>query len=84
MADEKKIKNEELTDEQANAAAGGFGETRVACQGGCGQSFFGALPYLIDGKPCCASCYEKYQLSLNNDRPIIHESTTPSYKTPIF
>ena len=43
MADEKKIKNEELTDEQVNAAAGGFVYNEYQCQGGCGRKYSGKV-----------------------------------------
>lgn len=67
MANEKKLKNGELTDEQANEAAGGVGTNRYKCEGGCGKSFWGNVPYLVNGKPCCANCYAKHQQSQNNN-----------------
>ena len=68
----KEIKNAELTDEQANAAAGGSGRYSFKCDGGCGGFFWGSAPYSINGKPCCASCYEKYQQSQQQGRPDRH------------
>ena len=62
MADKKKFKAEELTDEQANAAAGGFGNV-YKCEGGCGGSYSGDTPHLVDGRPYCEDCYAKYQQS---------------------
>lgn len=75
MADEKKIKNEELTDEQANEAAGGLGLERYKCQGGCGREYFGKVPFYVNGKAYCVNCYGKYQQEQNNTvgRPDRHE-----------
>jgi len=66
MADEKKIKNEELTDEQANAAAGGFGSNGYQCQGGCGRKYTGKVPFYVNNRPYCVNCYAKYQQSQND------------------
>ena len=66
MADEKKIKNEELTDEQANEAAGGFGSNEYRCQGGCGRKYSGKVPFYVNNRPYCVNCYGKYQQEQNN------------------
>ena len=61
MADEKKLKNEELTDEQVNEAAGGVGTPRYKCQGGCGMTYDGLAKFYVNYQPYCPSCYVKYQ-----------------------
>ena len=61
MADEKKLTNEEITDEQANEASGGSGSKAYTCGGGCGKSYWGTVPFYFNGKPCCANCYAKLQ-----------------------
>ena len=76
MADEKKIKNEELTDEQANEAAGGIGSVpRYNCQGGCGRTYEGLAKFYVNYQPYCPSCYNKYQQTHNDlgGRPDHHE-----------
>ena len=63
MADKKKltdeeIKNEELTDEQANEAAGGAhaGDSLHSYRcAGCGRTRFGS-PFRVDGKTYCVNC----------------------------
>ena len=65
MEDEKKIKKEELRDEQANAAAGGSGSNVYQCQGGCGRRYFGRVPFYVNNKPYCVNCYGKYQQEKN-------------------
>ena len=57
MEDKKKlsneeIKNEELTDEQANNVTGGASSCSE-----CGKNFSGAHPFYIGGERCCATCY---------------------------
>ena len=66
MADEKKIKNEELTDEQANAAAGGSGYNVYQCQGGCGRTYNGKVPFYVNNMPYCVNCYGKYKQEQHN------------------
>ena len=66
MADEKKLTNEEITDEKANEAAGGFLISEFKCEGGCGRTYSGRAPASINGKPCCSNCYAKY---LEKERP---------------
>ena len=61
MADEKKLNNEEITDEQANDAAGGLGIPQYDCQGGCGKHYYGVVPFWFGGRACCANCYAKKQ-----------------------
>ena len=66
MKDEKKlskeeIKNEELTDEQANDAAGGVGKGfQFTCEGECGRTYK-CSPIVVNGKKFCAHCYGKYK-----------------------
>ena len=84
MADEKKIPNEEITDEQANEAAGGFGANYYECKGGCNGTYWGNVPYRVDGKPYCRSCYEKYQQSsLVESNPYAGIEDTPHPKLPL-
>ena len=71
MEDEKKlkkeeIKNEELTDEQLNKSAGGMIFFQYKCECGCGRTYLGRAPFYVNGKPCCVTCYTKYQ---NEERP---------------
>ena len=66
MADDKKLADKELTDEQANAAAGGFVNNEYKCQGGCGRKYSGRVPYYVNNKPYCVNCYAKYEQSQNN------------------
>ena len=68
MADEKKltkeeIKNEELTDEQANEASGGasYRVSQFTCQGGCGRTYYGTAPIVVKGRKFCGNCYKNYQ-----------------------
>ena len=89
MADEKKLKTEEITDEQANAAAGGFGTNRYQCEGGCGKSYWGEIKYRVDGRPYCYNCYSKYQQSQLSQQFSSHERWDPderpvSHEGPIF
>ena len=66
MADEKKatneeIRNEELTDEQTNeAAGGGNGKDDFTCAY-CGKSYTGAVSLSLGGRVCCALCFAKSQ-----------------------
>ena len=62
MEDKKKlsneeIKNEELTDEQANNVTGGASFFCDFTCSECGKSFSGAHPFYIGGERCCATCY---------------------------
>ena len=63
MADEKKTANEkleiaELTDEQANDAAGGAGSTRSSQCSRCRRNFPGGLSR-VGGKYYCSDCIKK-------------------------
>ena len=53
---EEKIEEKELTDEQANDAAGGLGQY-YTCSG-CRRQFFGS-PFRSGGKAYCANCVPK-------------------------
>ena len=62
MEDKKKlsneeIKNEELTDEQANNVTGGASFFCDFTCSECGKYFSGAHPFNIGGKRYCATCY---------------------------
>ena len=62
MEDKKKltneeIKNQELTDEQANNVTGGASFFCDFTCSECGKYFSGAHPFNIGGKRCCATCY---------------------------
>ncbi len=64
MTDEKKLKDELITDEQANEAAGGLGfAPGYKCEGGCNKSYDGRIPHMVGSKPYCANCYAKYMNS---------------------
>ena len=57
----EKAKNEELTDEQANEAAGGIrAESQFTCEGGCGRTYYGSSPVVVNGKKYCAHCFKRY------------------------
>ena len=75
MTDEKKLKAEELTDEQVNEAAGGIYTPRYNCQGGCGLTYEGLAKFYVNYQPYCPSCYKKYQQTHNDlgGRPDHHE-----------
>ena len=75
MADDKKLTDKELTDEQANEAAGGLGSNGYQCQGGCGRTYYGKVPFYVNNRPYCVNCYAKYQQEQNNTvgRPDRHE-----------
>ena len=65
MADNKKttneeIKNKELSDEQANDAAGGSGLNYYTCCG-CKRTFFGR-PFKSGGRTYCAKCLPKVSI----------------------
>ena len=60
MTDEKKPNNVEITDEQANDAAGGRSFNSYTCDG-CGRRFFGEVPYYVNYKAYCVNCFGKYQ-----------------------
>ena len=66
MADEKKttneeIKNDELTDEQTNEAAGGTKSVHYFRCDGCGRSFNGSgIKY--QGKSYCTKCVPKIEI----------------------
>lgn len=74
MTDDKKLTDKELTDEQANEAAGGLGSNGYQCQGGCGRTYYGKVPFYVNNRPYCANCYAEYQQSHNNSggRPDPH------------
>ena len=62
MEDKKKltneeIKNQELTDEQANNVTGGASFFCDFTCNGCNKDFFGAHPFNIGGKKYCSLCY---------------------------
>ena len=76
MADEKKltneeIKNEALTDEEANQVAGGCAVFRqeFTCAS-CGKHFQNATLYQIEGKPNCLRCYSEYRQDYKTKGPI--------------
>ena len=51
----------ELTDEQLNDAAGGWGKIpEYDCKGGCGGHYYGVIPYTVGNQPYCANCYANY------------------------
>ena len=58
MADEKKLTKEEITDEQANEAAGGVAIRAVyfKCDG-CGKEYKNDFCNSLSGKLYCTSCY---------------------------
>ena len=63
MADEKKTANEklenaELTDEQANEAAGGGGRGGVYQCCACRHTYYGS-PFRVKGRSYCANCVPK-------------------------
>ena len=56
MIEDKKVKNEEISDEQANEVAGGIAIFNEFTCAGCGKSFFGAKGFMVAGKAYCMTC----------------------------
>ena len=55
MADEKKLKNEELNEEQLNEVAGGVENSHYRCER-C-RNFYRGSPYIYHDKNYCEICY---------------------------
>ena len=61
MTDEKKLPNEQITDEQANEAAGGIGLCFDFKCDGCGRFFTGSLRFNVGNKVYCQNCFTQNQ-----------------------
>lgn len=57
-ADKTVIKNEEITDDQANKASGGASGSRYVCFI-CNRQKYGSPCVVIDGRAYCAGCAPK-------------------------
>lgn len=58
IKDEKKLTSEEITDEQANEAAGGGGRGGVYQCCACRHTYYGS-PFRVGGRSYCANCVPK-------------------------
>lgn len=67
MADKKNLNNNELTDEQANKAAGGIIKN-YTCEG-CKRDLSGRPGGSINGKLYCPTCYQKTIEEIRKPRP---------------
>ena len=68
MEDEKKLNNNELSDEQANKAAGGIIKNYTC--GGCKHDFYGRPGGSLSGKFYCPDCYNKIVEEMRKPKPM--------------